>query len=101
MESRKGASRRGIPYGINARRRIAAGAENHDFPPGRPEREAEEGQEGHPGDRRHARPENRPLYPLLPPISFLRDIDDLVKRGVLLKEPGGGRSTSYALANDG
>ncbi len=31
----------------------------------------------------------------------LRDIDDLVKRGVLVKEPGGGRSTSYALANDG
>lgn len=28
-----------------------------------------------------------------------RDIDDLVKRGVLVKEPGGGRSTSYALAN--
>jgi Fic family protein len=28
----------------------------------------------------------------------LRDIDDLVKRGVLAKEPGGGRSTSYALA---
>jgi len=28
----------------------------------------------------------------------LRDIDDLVKRGVLVKEPGGGRSTSYALA---
>ncbi len=27
----------------------------------------------------------------------LRDIDDLVKRGVLAKEPGGGRSTSYAL----
>jgi Fic family protein len=27
----------------------------------------------------------------------LRDIDDLVKRGVLVKEPGGGRSTSYAL----
>jgi Fic family protein len=27
-----------------------------------------------------------------------RDIDDLVKRGVLVKEPGGGRSTSYALA---
>jgi Fic family protein len=26
-----------------------------------------------------------------------RDIDDLVKRGVLVKEPGGGRSTSYAL----
>ena len=24
-----------------------------------------QGQEGHPGDRRHARPENRPLYPLL------------------------------------
>jgi len=28
----------------------------------------------------------------------LRDIADLVKRGVLIKEPGGGRSTSYALA---
>jgi Fic family protein len=28
----------------------------------------------------------------------LRDIDDLVKGGVLVKEPGGGRSTSYALA---
>jgi Fic family protein len=27
----------------------------------------------------------------------LRDIDDLVKRGVLAKEPGGGRSTSYSL----
>ncbi|MBI4765148.1 MAG: Fic family protein [Deltaproteobacteria bacterium] len=29
----------------------------------------------------------------------LRDIDDLVKGGVLVKEPGGGRSTSYALAD--
>jgi Fic family protein len=29
----------------------------------------------------------------------LRDIDDLVKRGVLVKEPGGGRSTSYAMAD--
>ena len=28
----------------------------------------------------------------------LRDIDDLVRRGVLAREPGGGRSTSYALA---
>lgn len=27
-----------------------------------------------------------------------RDIDDLVKRGILVKNPGGGRSTSYALA---
>jgi Fic family protein len=27
-----------------------------------------------------------------------RDIADLVKRGVLVKEPGGGRSTNYALA---
>jgi Fic family protein len=26
-----------------------------------------------------------------------RDIDDLVKRGVLMKNPGGGRSTSYSL----
>jgi Fic family protein len=31
----------------------------------------------------------------------LRDIDDPVKRGVLVKEPGGGRSTSYSLANVG
>ncbi|MBA4392983.1 MAG: DUF4172 domain-containing protein [Desulfobacca sp.] len=29
----------------------------------------------------------------------LRDIDDLVKYGVLVKEPGRGRSTSYALAD--
>lgn len=29
----------------------------------------------------------------------LRDIDDLLKRGILVKEPGGGRSTSYALAS--
>ena len=29
----------------------------------------------------------------------LRDIDDLVSRGILVKEPGGGRSTSYALAD--
>jgi Fic family protein len=28
-----------------------------------------------------------------------RDIDDLLKRGVLIKNPGGGRSTSYSLAN--
>lgn len=27
-----------------------------------------------------------------------RDIDDLVKRGVLVKNPGGGRSTNYSLA---
>ncbi len=31
----------------------------------------------------------------------MTDIDDLVKCGVLLKEPGDGRSTSYAVANDG
>ncbi|MDB5583228.1 MAG: cell filamentation protein Fic [Bradyrhizobium sp.] len=31
----------------------------------------------------------------------LRDIDDLVKKGVLEKEPGGGRSTSYALVQLG
>ena len=28
----------------------------------------------------------------------LRDIDDLVRRGVLVKDPAGGRSTSYSLA---
>jgi Fic family protein len=27
----------------------------------------------------------------------LRDIDDLVKRGILAREPGGGRSTNYSL----
>lgn len=31
------------------------------------------------------------------PDTALRDIDNFVKRGVLVKEPGGGRSTSYAL----
>jgi Fic family protein len=31
----------------------------------------------------------------------LRDIDDLVKRGILVKEAAGGRSTSYALTEDG
>lgn len=29
----------------------------------------------------------------------LRDIDDLVKRGILVKEVGGGRSTSYSIAD--
>jgi Fic family protein len=29
-----------------------------------------------------------------------RDIANLVKRGVLAREPGGGRSTSYALVNE-
>lgn len=28
-----------------------------------------------------------------------RDIDDLIKRGILVKNPGGGRSTSYSLAD--
>lgn len=32
------------------------------------------------------------------PDTALRDIADLVARGILIKEPGGGRSTSYALA---
>jgi predicted HTH transcriptional regulator len=27
-----------------------------------------------------------------------RDIDDLIKRGILVRNPGGGRSTSYSLA---
>jgi Fic family protein len=31
----------------------------------------------------------------------LRDIDDLLKRGILIKDSGGGRSTSYSLAEDG
>lgn len=31
----------------------------------------------------------------------LRDITDLVQRGILVKEPGGGRSTSYSLAMTG
>jgi Fic family protein len=33
------------------------------------------------------------------PDTALRDINDLVRRGILSKEPGGGRSTSYALAS--
>lgn len=33
------------------------------------------------------------------PDTALRDITDLVERGILIKEPGGGRSTSYALAD--
>ena len=28
----------------------------------------------------------------------LRDITDLVERGILVREPGGGRSTSYTLS---
>jgi len=32
------------------------------------------------------------------PDTALRDITDLVERGILEKQPGGGRSTSYALA---
>jgi Fic family protein len=31
----------------------------------------------------------------------LRDIDDLIRRGILVKDEGGGRSTSYSLAADG
>ncbi len=34
------------------------------------------------------------------PDSALRDINDLVDRGILKKEEGGGRSTSYSLAED-
>lgn len=32
--------------------------------------------------------------------SALRDIQDLVEKGILEKEPGGGRSTSYKLTED-
>jgi Fic family protein len=35
------------------------------------------------------------------PDTALRDINDLVQRGILVREPGGGRSTSYALAMTG
>ena len=31
----------------------------------------------------------------------LRDITDLIERGILEKEPGGGRSTSYTLTGEG
>jgi len=31
--------------------------------------------------------------------NVLANIDDLVKRGVLVKEPGGGRSRSYDLSD--
>lgn len=33
------------------------------------------------------------------PDTTLRDINDLVRRGILVKEPGGGRHTSYSLTN--
>jgi Fic family protein len=33
------------------------------------------------------------------PDTALRDINDLINRGILVREPGGGRSTSYALAS--
>jgi Fic family protein len=32
------------------------------------------------------------------PDTALRDINDLVSRGILVKESGGGRSTSYSMA---
>jgi Fic family protein len=34
------------------------------------------------------------------PDTALRDINDLVERGILKKDEGGGRSTSYSLAED-
>ena len=34
------------------------------------------------------------------PDTALRDLNDLVARGVLVKDPAGGRSTSYSLAGD-
>lgn len=33
------------------------------------------------------------------PDTALRDISDLVERGILVKDEGGGRSTSYSLAD--
>ncbi len=33
------------------------------------------------------------------PDTALRDIQDLVEQGILVKDEGGGRSTSYSLAN--
>jgi Fic family protein len=35
------------------------------------------------------------------PDTALRDIADLVERGILMKDAGGGRSTSYSLVGDG
>jgi Fic family protein len=35
------------------------------------------------------------------PDTALRDINELISHGILTKEPGGGRSTSYALVQDG
>jgi Fic family protein len=34
------------------------------------------------------------------PDTALRDIADLVERGILMKDAGGGRSTSYSLVED-
>jgi len=33
-----------------------------------------------------------------PPDTALRDITDLLERGILVRDVGGGRSTSYSLA---
>lgn len=33
------------------------------------------------------------------PDTALRDINDLLSKGILVREPGGGRSTSYALTS--
>lgn len=35
------------------------------------------------------------------PDTALRDIDDLIRRGILRKDPAGGRSTSYSLVDGG
>jgi Fic family protein len=35
------------------------------------------------------------------PDTALRDINDLVDRGILVKDEGGGRSTSYSLVDRG
>ena len=34
------------------------------------------------------------------PDTALRDIDELLKRGIIMKDAAGGRSTSYSLAED-
>ena len=34
------------------------------------------------------------------PDTALRDINDLVQDGILVRNPGGGRSTSYSLGKD-
>jgi hypothetical protein len=46
----------------------------------------------------HTRTQQNPQTPGLLWVNALRDIAALAKRGILVRNPEGGRSTSYSLA---